>query len=407
MKASRQSRDDKWEALPEIMIPAARRVDHIREYYFSQKLREIGQMQARGLDVINLGIGSPDLPPAAGVIARLAQSSLESDNHGYQSYRGIPELRHAFTEWYHRHFEVSLRADDEVLPLMGSKEGIMHITMAFVNPGEEVLVPDPGYPAYRAAAALSGAVARPYDLSPENGWLPDLQALEQQGLEKVRIMWVNYPHMPTGARATRGFFKELVAFGIRNNILVCNDNPYSFILNQEKLSLLSIPGAPRVCLELNSLSKSHNMAGWRIGMLAGAAAYIDAVMKVKSNMDSGMFRPMQLAAADALNAPEQWYHTLDKTYGQRQAVARGILDLLQCSYQADQAGMFLWGSVPRQYEDATALTDKLLGKAGVFITPGMVFGKNGKRHIRISLCSTAEVLQAAKESIQKHLNEIL
>jgi LL-diaminopimelate aminotransferase len=406
-KAPMPSREVRSQAEPGLLIPAARRTSHIREYYFSEKLREIRQLQARGLDVINLGIGSPDLPPAAGVIARLAESCLEPHNHGYQSYRGIPELRHSIAQWYHRYFGVALMADNEVLPLMGSKEGIMHITMAFANPGEEVLVPDPGYPAYQAAAAISGAVARPYDLNPENAWLPDLQALEQQGLKKVKIMWVNYPHMPTGARASKKFFNDLVAFGVRNNILICNDNPYSFILNGEKLSLLSLPGAKKVCLELNSLSKSHNMAGWRIGMLAGAAGYIDAVLKVKSNMDSGMFRPMQLAASQALDAPEQWYHNLDQEYRKRQAMARGILDLLQCSHEAGQAGMFLWGRVPPQFADATSLTDRLLSKAQVFITPGMVFGKNGKRHVRISLCSNVDVLQTARKRIQNHLNEIL
>ena len=386
-------------------IPAADRTHSVTEYYFSQKLREIEQMRKAGTDVINLGIGSPDLAPSEKTIEALMSSSIDPKNHGYQSYKGIPELRAAFSKWYARHFGVTLDPEGEVLPLMGSKEGIMHITMAFVNPGDKVLIPDPGYPTYGSATALLGGNIKAYPLTEENDWLPDLELLEKKGLEGVKLMWVNYPHMPTGAKASPEFFRKLVEFGMRNQILICNDNPYSFILNEQKLSLLSAPGARTVCLELNSLSKSQNMAGWRIGMLAGQEDYIQAVLKVKSNMDSGMFRPLQLAAAEALAAPAGWYDEINRLYAERQQVAREIMELIGCTVRPGQAGMFLWGRVPETLSNAEELSDRLLYRAGVFITPGIVFGANGCSHIRISLCSTVETLHEAKKRIQELLNK--
>ena len=389
-----------------MFIPAAERIHAITEYYFSQKLSEIGQMRKAGIDVINLGIGSPDLAPSEKTIETLLSNSLDRNNHGYQSYKGIPELRGAFSKWYAEHFKVSLDPEKEILPLMGSKEGIMHISMAFLNPGDEVLIPDPGYPAYGSAASLLSGEVRSYALTEENDFLPDLDLLEKQGLGKVKLMWVNYPHMPTGAKASPGFFEKLTDFGIRNQILICNDNPYSFILNDNKLSLLSAPGAKKVCLELNSLSKSQNMAGWRIGMLAGQEDYIQAVLKVKSNMDSGMFRPLQLAAAEALAAPAEWYEEITRVYRERQIIAREILEILGCSVHSDQAGMFLWGKIPEIFASGIDLSDKLLYQAQVFLTPGIVFGQNGQNHIRVSLCSPADTLEEAKNRIKKLMNEI-
>jgi len=387
-----------------MFIPAANRTDSVTEYYFSQKLREIEQMRQEGIDVINLGIGSPDLPPSGKTIETLVRSSYEQGSHGYQSYKGIPELRAGFSNWYARHFGVTLDPECEILPLMGSKEGIMHITMAFVNPGDEVLIPDPGYPTYGSAAALLSGKIRTYPLIEENDWLPNLDRLEKEGVERVKLMWINYPHMPTGAKATPEFFRKLVEFGVRNHILICNDNPYSFILNHQKLSLLAVPDAKTVCLELNSLSKSQNMAGWRVGMLAGHEEYIQAVLKVKSNMDSGMFRPLQLAAAEALSAPAEWYEEMNRIYRERQVVAADIMDLLGCKVRPNQAGMFLWGRISKKFANAVELSDQLLYQANVFVTPGIIFGSNGQNHIRISLCSSLELLLNAKKRIIKHLN---
>ena len=386
-----------------MFIKAANRINSVSEYYFSQKLREIEQMRNNGTDVINLGIGSPDLSPAKETITALVKSSNESNSHGYQSYKGIPELRLAFSKWYQKHFGVALNPDQEILPLMGSKEGIMHITMAFVNPEDEVLIPDPGYPTYGSATALMGGKVRTYALSEVNDWLPDLDLLEKEGLGKVKLMWVNYPHMPTGAKASPEFFKKLVEFGVNNQILICNDNPYSFILNNQKLSLLATKESKKVCLELNSLSKSQNMAGWRIGMLAGHHDYIQAVLKVKSNMDSGMFKPLQMAAVEALAAPDGWYDEINRLYAERQQVALEIMKLLGCTVRPNQAGMFLWGRIPETLSNAEELSDRLLYQAGVFITPGVVFGANGRNHIRISLCSPIETLMEAKKRIHERL----
>ncbi len=383
-------------------INAAARTELVSEYYFSTKLAEIAMMRQQGIDVISLGIGSPDMPPAPNVIEALARNASDSRNHGYQNYRGIPSLRHAFADWYLNYFTVALNAETEILPLIGSKEGIMHISMAFLDPGDEVLVPDPGYPAYGAAAKLAGGSVRTYDLTEANGWMPDIEAIEASGTSKVKLMWINYPHMPTGTKATTGLFERLVAFARKHGILLCNDNPYSFILNTDHLSLFSVPRARDVALELNSLSKSHNMAGWRIGMVAGSSTFINAVLKVKSNMDSGMFQPLQAAAAEALAAPEEWYAALNANYLRRRQKAAEIMNTLGCTFDPAQSGLFLWGRIPDHYSDAIGLTEELLHQKHLFITPGNVFGNNGARYIRISLCAPEEVLQAALERIVKH-----
>ncbi len=382
------------------MIVPAKRLEHVEEYYFSAKLAEIARMRQQGINVINLGIGSPDMPPATVVIDELVQSASDSRNHGYQAYRGIAALRNAFASWYMRYFNVKLDPGTEILPLIGSKEGIMHISMAFLDPGDEVLVPDPGYPAYGAAAKLAGGTARPYDLTEGNGWMPDIEAIEAAGMERVKMMWINYPHMPTGARATPGLFEKLVSFARRNSILLCHDNPYSFILNNDYLSILSVPGAFDISLELNSVSKSHNMAGWRIGMVAGNHEFISDILKFKSNMDSGMFLPLQAAAARALAAPDSWYADLNSVYLRRRTVAAEIMNALSCSFNAEQSGLFLWGKIPALYADAVELTEKLLSEYHLFITPGSVFGENGKRYIRISLCADETLLNAALERVK-------
>jgi hypothetical protein len=382
------------------LIKAATRTELVNEYYFSTKLAEVARMRQQGIDVINLGIGSPDMSPAESVIRELADSASGSHNHGYQSYRGIPLLRSAFAEWYRKYFSVVLDPGTEILPLIGSKEGIMHISMAFLDPGDEVLVPDPGYPAYGAATKLAGGAVRPYDLKEENGWLPDIRAIEAAGVDRVKIMWINYPHMPSGARATPELFERLVTFASRHSILLCHDNPYSFILNNDYLSLLSVPGALDVSLELNSLSKSHNMAGWRIGMVAGNSRFINDILKFKSNMDSGMFLPIQVAAARALAAPEGWYEGLNEIYRRRRTIAAEIMHTLSCSFDTQQSGLFLWGKIPPHYVDAVEMTEKLLHENHLFITPGSVFGENGKRYIRISLCADEELLLAALERVK-------
>ncbi len=377
------------------VIKAASRTGLVNEYYFSTKLAEISRMRQQGIDVISLGIGSPDMPPADNVIEELGRCASVSHNHGYQGYRGIPALRGAFAAWYMKYFRVDIDAETEILPLIGSKEGIMHISMAYLDNGDEVLVPDPGYPAYSAASKLAGGLPRPYDLHEKNGWLPDIEAIEASGVEKVKIMWINYPHMPTGARANPELFKRLVAFARRNSILLCHDNPYSFILNSEHLSLFSVPGARDVALELNSLSKSHNMAGWRIGMVAGNSSFINDILKIKSNMDSGMFQPLQAAATRALSAPDEWYAHLNEVYRRRRDRAAEIMNALLCSFDPAQSGLFLWGKIPTQFTDAVEMTEKLLHENHLFITPGSVFGDNGKRFIRISLCASEELLTAA------------
>ncbi len=389
-------------------IPVAKRLGETKEYYFSKKLREIAEMNKKGTKVINLGIGSPDRPPHPEVIERLHKTALQENTHGYQSYKGAPELREAFAQWYKRYFRVSLDAEKEVLPLMGSKEGIMHLSMTFLNEGDQVLVPDPGYPTYRSASQLAGAVCIPYDLKEERGWKPDLKELEERDLSRVKLMWVNYPQMPTGAKADPAFFERLVAFARRNHILLCHDNPYSFILpgeNSRPRSLLEIPGAREVAVELNSLSKSHNMAGWRIGVLVAHEEIIQQVMRFKSNMDSGMFLGLQQAAVHALSLGADWYAELNNTYRKRRDLAKELLDKIGCKYEEDQQGMFLWARVPSQYKDGYQLSDTFLYGGRVFITPGGIFGKNGEPYIRISLCSTVETIQEAIKRIRAVLEK--
>jgi LL-diaminopimelate aminotransferase len=378
-----------------MIIQPANRLGDVKEYYFSVKLREIARMNAEGKEVLNLGIGSPDLPPSQAAIDELVQQSKHRTNHAYQSYKGIPELRMAFSNWYARWFDVSLDPETEILPLIGSKEGIMHISMSFLQQGDEVLVPNPGYPAYRAVANLTGASIRNYELEEDNGWLPNLAQLEKQDLSKVKIMWVNYPNMPTGAEANMDFFQSLVEFAHRNQILICNDNPYAFILNDAPKSILKIPGAKEVAIELNSLSKAHNMAGWRIGMMAGKKEYLDTILRFKSNMDSGMFKPIQLAAVKALQNPPEWYDSLNAVYRERRGRVFRMLDLLNCTYDKNQVGMFVWARIPDQYANGFELSDEVLYNANVFITPGGIFGSAGNQYIRISLCSDGALYEAA------------
>ena len=382
-------------------VKPAERTNSVQEYYFSRKLRQIDEMRTAGADVINLGIGSPDQPPSENTVARLSEEARKPTVHGYQSYIGSPVLRKAFSEWYRKYFGVSLDPASEILPLIGSKEGIMHISMAFVNPGDEVLVPDPGYPTYSSVTSLAGGKIRTYPLDESKGWQPDLDSLEKEDLSRVKLMWTNYPNMPTGAKGSAALFERLVSFALERNILLINDNPYSFILNNEYLSLLSVKGAMETALELNSLSKSHNMAGWRIGMVAGNSEYIKTILKVKSNMDSGMFLPMQLAAAEALQNPESWYDTVNLTYRERRRTAESIMELLDCRFNPDQTGLFLWGQIPENIVNCEAFVEDILKKAHVFLTPGFIFGSRGERYVRISLCATEERLEEARQRIEK------
>jgi LL-diaminopimelate aminotransferase len=382
-------------------VKPADRTSNVQEYYFSQKLAQIDKMRREGADIINLGIGSPDQPPSDSTIMALTAEALKQSSHGYQSYTGIPALRKAFAEWYKKYFKVELNPDNEILPLMGSKEGIMHISMAFVNSGDEVLVPDPGYPTYSSVTNLVGGKIRNYDLNENSGWLPDLEALDHSDLSKVKLMWVNYPHMPTGTKGSVALFEKLIAFSQKHDILIINDNPYSFILNKEYISILGIDGAKETALELNSLSKSQNMAGWRIGMVAGHSDYIKSILKVKSNMDSGMFLPMQMAAVEALNNPESWYETVNTVYIRRRKIVEEIMEILNCKYDKSQVGLFVWGHIPEDISNSEIYVEEILNKTQVFITPGFIFGKNGERYIRISLCATEKRLEEAKERLLK------
>ncbi len=388
------------------MIQTAARLAHVSEYYFAQKLRAIAQMQADGKSVINLGIGSPDLPPAPAVEAALTTALAHPQAHAYQSYTGIPDLRKAWAEWYMRWYGVTLDPNTQILPLMGSKEGILHLAMSFLEAGDVALLPNPGYPTYRAATVLAGATPLYYELDARNHWLPDLKALATQDLSRVKIMWVNYPHMPTGARASAAFFQDLVDFGRENRILIVNDNPYSFILNDTHMSILAAEGASEWALEFNSLSKSHNMAGWRMGMVAGHPAYLQAILRFKSNMDSGQFYPLQKAAVAALQLPETWYEGLNAQYKARQQRVFALLDVLGCQYQRDQQGLFVWAKIPDTYPDGYALSDDLLEKAHVFVTPGGIFGSAGADYVRIALCSECTIFDEATQRIQSFLNAI-
>lgn len=382
-----------------MIIKPADRTNSVQEYYFSQKLAQIDKMRREGADIINLGIGSPDQAPSENVISALVSEAKKTTSHGYQSYTGIPALRKAFADWYKKYFHVELNPDNEILLLMGSKEGIMHISMAFVNPGDEVLVPDPGYPTYSSVTNLVGGVIIKYNLEEKSGWLPDLDALENSDVSRVKLMWVNYPHMPTGTPGSIPLFEKLVSFSQKHRILLCNDNPYSFILNKKYISLLAVDGAKETALELNSLSKSQNMAGWRIGMVAGNSDYIKEVLKVKSNMDSGMFLPMQMAAVEALNNPESWYDTVNEAYTRRRIIVEEIMDVLKCRFDKKQVGLFVWGRIPEEIVNCEAFIEEILNRTHVFITPGFIFGKNGDRYLRISLCANEKRLTEAKERL--------
>lgn len=383
------------------MIKPADRTQLVQEYYFSKKLKEIELLNKQGHKVINLGIGNPDMLPPKDSLTELNRAVNMPDNHGYQSYKGIPELRNAFSQWYKNFYNVKLDSDSEILPLMGSKEGIMHISMAFINPGDKVLIPNPGYPTYRSVSLIVGAEIVDYDLKYENNWYPDFDALEKLDLEKVKIMWVNYPNMPTGQPASMEIYKKLIDFGKKHNILICNDNPYSFILNENPISILSIPGSKDIALELNSLSKSHNMAGFRVGMVAGNSELINHVLKIKSNMDSGMYKPLQLAAANALGNDKEWYNSINDEYIKRRELVWQLFDNLDAEYDKTQTGMFVWAKIPKEFTDGIEFSDSILNRTKVFITPGNIFGSNGNGYIRISLCSSSETLKKAIERIDK------
>jgi aspartate/methionine/tyrosine aminotransferase len=385
------------------MIPTADRLNNISEYYFSQKLKEIDEMNKNGKQVISLGIGSPDLPPHPDVIKTLYEEALKPNQHSYQSYRGSPVLRKAMSDWYKQWYNVDLNPDTEILPLIGSKEGVVHICMTYLNPGDKVLVPNPGYPAYRSAVCLTGAECVDYNLVQENNWFPDFDYLETTDLSKVKMMWLNYPHMPTGQLPTKELFEKVIAFGKKHNILICHDNPYSFILNEKPLSLLSINGAMETAIELNSLSKSHNMAGWRVGLLAGKAQAVSDVLRFKSNMDSGMFLPLQLAAAKALSLPPEWYKEVNEVYRSRRNKAFELLRALNCSFSESQAGMFIWAGISESEKDCYAMVDKILYKSNVFITPGGIFGSAGNRYIRVSLCAPVSKFEEAIKRIKECL----
>ena len=377
------------------------RLDGINEYYFSQKLREIEVMNNEGKNVINLGIGSPDLPPHPSVIETLQAESAKSTTHAYQNYKGSAVLRNAIADWYLKWYQVKIDPQTEVLPLMGSKEGIMHICMTYLNAGDMALIPNPGYPTYRSAVTLAGGSPIEYDLIESNNWFPDLEALSQTDLTKVKLMFVNYPHMPTGCLPSSSIFNDLVAFAKKHRILLVHDNPYSFILNNNPVSILNTEGAMEVALELNSLSKSHNMAGWRVGMLVGAQERINDVLKFKSNMDSGMFLPLQLAAAKALQLGEDWHLAVNEVYAKRQQLVFALLSGLGCTFDINQAGMFVWAAIPETYTSGYELSDEVLQNANVFITPGGIFGSNGNKFVRVSLCSTGEKIQEAIVRINK------
>ena len=426
-----------------MIIKAAKRTESVQEYYFSRKLKEIAAMNAerevRGEEpVINLGIGSPDGMPPTEAVDALCESAREAGNHAYQSYVGLPQLRKAFADWYGRWYGVELDPASQIQPLAGSKEAILLISLAFLDKGDKVLIPDPGYPTYSSASRLVEAEILTYDLCESNGWWPDFEALEEMDLEGVKIMWTNYPNMPTGAPASEELYAKLVDFGRRHGILICNDNPYSFILNDRPISILAQPGAMECCLELNSLSKAHNMAGWRIGMVAADAEVIAQILKVKSQMDSGMFKPLQLAAVQALARGPEWFHELNDEYRLRKVLAGEIFDMLGVTYDRNSSGMFLWGKVPMpdnsgdprlretqappsrgwhvtsiiqasEQEESVGqrLSDKILYEAGVFITPGFIFGKNGEDYVRISLCAKPQVLKRAADKIRSViLNEV-
>lgn len=384
-------------------ITPANRVNAIQEYYFSRKLKEIARLNAEGQDIVSLAIGSPDMPPSPQTIDKLCEVARRPDAHGYQPTVGIPELRKAMAYCYKRWYDVDLDWQTEIQPLLGSKEGILHVTLALVNPGEEVLIPDPGYPTYTALSKILGATIRYYDLREDNGWQPDFNQLEQMDLSRVKLMWTNYPNMPTGGNARRETYERLVDFAQRHNIVVVNDNPYSLILNEHPLSILQVPGAKDCCIELNSMSKSHNMPGWRVAMLSSNAQMIKWILKIKSNVDNGSFRGIQLAAAEAyLTNSDDWHRENNiANYRRRRDIAEEIMRTLGCTFDPQQVGMFLWGKIPEKYADVEELTERVLHEARVFITPGFIFGNNGKRYIRISLCAKDERMKEALRRIKE------
>ncbi|MBR5083614.1 MAG: aminotransferase class I/II-fold pyridoxal phosphate-dependent enzyme [Prevotella sp.] len=384
-----------------INIQPADRLSLVQEYYFSRKLKEVAQLNAEGRDIISLAIGSPDMPPSPQTVEMLCQVANRPDAHGYQPTMGTPELRQAMAAFYKRWYDVTLDPAKEVLPLIGSKEGILHVTLAFVNPGDAVLVPNPGYPTYTSLSKLLGARIINYNLREDNGWQPDFDELEQMDLTSVRLMWTNYPNMPTGGDARIETYERLVDFARRHGIVVVNDNPYSFILNRHPISLLQVPGAKDCCIEFNSMSKSHNMPGWRVGLCATNQQFISWILKVKSNIDSGTFRGIQLAAAQAYANDDEWHQQANyDTYRRRRDIAEEIMRTLGCVYDSKQVGMFLWGRIPDQYDDSETLTERVLHEARVFITPGFIFGSNGRRYIRISLCAKDEKMREALHRIQ-------
>lgn len=380
-------------------IEPAQRVNTIEEYYFARKLREVARLNAEGKDIVSLGIGGPDRMPAAEVVETLCEVAKQPDSHSYQPFMGLPELRLAMADWYATYYGVKLNPQTEILPLIGSKEGILHVSLAFLNPGDGVLVPNPGYPTYTSASKLAMAEIFPYDLKEETGWEPDFEALERLPLERIKLMWVNYPHMPTGTPASRELLTKLVDFGRRHGIVIAHDNPYSFILNEEPLSILSIPGAKDICLEMNSLSKSHNMAGWRMAMLATNPEFMQWIIKVKSNVDSGQFKPIMKAAVKALGQPRSWYDDVNRTYWRRREIAERIMKALGCTFRPEQRGLFLWGRLPEGEKSAEKFCDEILNNARVFITPGFIFGSNGEGYVRISLCATEERMEEALKRI--------
>ncbi|WP_333599826.1 pyridoxal phosphate-dependent aminotransferase [Flavobacterium sp.] len=377
------------------MITTANRLESVQEYYFSRKLREVRQMLAEGKPVINMGIGSPDLAPDASVIEAMHKAMFDDKAHEYQSYQGLPELRKGMADFYQNHFGVSLDSNTEILPLMGSKEGIMHISLAFLNEGDEVLIPNPGYPTYASVTELVQAKAVFYDLVADNNWQPDFEKLEQQDLSKVKLMWVSYPHMPTGANGTLELFEKLVAFGRKHHILIVNDNPYSFVLNKNPLSILQVDGAKEVALELNSLSKTYNMAGWRVGMVMGNPRLIDAVLKVKSNMDSGMFYGIQKGAIEALKLGTDWFEKQNEIYTKRRNLIFQLAEKLKCTFDKNSVGLFVWAKLPEGIASSEAFIDNVLLEKNIFITPGTIFGSNGEGYIRFSLCVTEAKIEEA------------
>lgn len=385
------------------MIQPADRLSLVSEYYFSRKQKEVAQLNAEGKDIISLAIGSPDMPPSTETINVLCENAHRPDAHGYQPTVGIPELRKAMAEFYKRWYDVTLDPATEIQPLIGSKEGILHVTLALCNPGDKVLVPNPGYPTYTSLSKILGQEIVHYDLLESNGWQPDFEQLEATDLTGMRLMWTNYPNMPTGGRATYALYEKLVAFALKHNIVIVNDNPYSFILNRdEHLSILQVPGAKECCIEFNSMSKSHNMPGWRVGMLASNSTFVQWILKIKSNIDSGTFRPLQLAAAQAYNNTEAWHtHANIETYATRRKIAEDIMTTLGCTFDPTQQGMFLWGRIPDSIADVEDLTERVLHEARVFITPGFIFGSNGKRYIRISLCAKDEKMATALQRIKE------